>query len=459
MRNFKLFENRTCGQTLLASFRSIVGEGYTPQNATYTNTEPINIRPVAEYEEMGGVVISYPGTVSPDNRHSQLPPIGPRMFGIPDELIVRMQQAETKKPVHIFIFCNDETELPRITANLQRCAEEKGIPFAPGLLHLIPWDTDTYWTRDYAPSWIIDNKGHYSILKHIYTSSGGGLEGLTEDTDEDVPEQSPGIFRCNDNYSTVCLSDFLNTPIHRWNNASWDGVPRQAEDRLDPHGWFFSGLLNVGGNYMATSKGVLASSYLVATQNELPSNTVPKDMTPSEEAFKSRMKYIMDQAHRFLGVNTYYALADPAGTYCGHIDSWGKFLSDDSILLATTDSPEINAGLDKIADYMHRNGFKVFRVKCPNIYVPTEERKPATIAPYTNSLILNKRVYVPMTGNAWYDGMAIEAYQGAMLKSYKIFGIEGKPEAPWLGNDALHCRVNAIPRKVVDNWLKSQLMA
>lgn len=220
MRNFKLFENRICGQALLASFRSIVGEDYTPQNVTYTNSKPVNIRPVAEYEEMGGVVISYPGTVSPDNRHSQLPPVGPRMFGIPDELIVRMQQADTKKPVHIFIFCNDETELPRITANLQRCAEEKSIPFAPGLLHLIPWDTDTYWTRDYAPSWITDNEGHYSILKHIYTSSGGGLEGLAEDTEENVPEQSPGIFRSNDNYSTVCLSDFLNTPIHRWNNAS-----------------------------------------------------------------------------------------------------------------------------------------------------------------------------------------------------------------------------------------------
>jgi agmatine deiminase len=34
-------------------------------------------------------------------------------------------------------------------------------------------------------------------------------------------------------------------------------------------------------------------------------------------------------------------------------------------------------------------------------------------------------------------------------------GIIGKSETPWLGTDALHCRTNAIPRKVVDNWLKS----
>lgn len=70
----------------------------------------------------------------------------------------------------------DETECDKIIANLDREAEQKGLLFDPSLIHLIPWDTDTYWTRDYAPWWIKDVKtGHYSISKHIYTSLGGVL--------------------------------------------------------------------------------------------------------------------------------------------------------------------------------------------------------------------------------------------------------------------------------------------
>lgn len=64
MQNLKL-KNRPSGRAMLASFRAVVGEGYTPENATYKNMNPTNIRPVAEYEEMGGVVIAYPGTIAP----------------------------------------------------------------------------------------------------------------------------------------------------------------------------------------------------------------------------------------------------------------------------------------------------------------------------------------------------------------------------------------------------------
>lgn len=460
MQNLKL-KNRPSGQAMLDSFRVMVGNDYTPENKVYHPEPPYTytkIRPVAEYEEMGGVVISYPGTVAPDSKHKQLPPTGPRNFGIPDELIVRMQQADTANPVHVFIFCDDETELPKITARLQKCAEEKGIEFEPKLLHLIPWDTDTYWTRDYAPWWIVDKKtGHYSISKHLYTSLGGGSVGLIEGAEEVTARQGSGIFRCNDDYGAVRLSDFLNAPIRRWNNASWNGVSRPDKDKIDPHGWFFSGLLNVGGNYMATSRGVLASSYLVATQNELPSDINPEDTTPSEDTLDSRMRYIMEQTHRFLGAETYHVLADPTGTYIGHIDCWGKFLSDDKVLIAETDSDKVNVGLDRIAEHMRsKGGFKVYRVHCPNIYVPTEESEPATTAPYTNSLILNKRVYVPLVGDDYYDMRAIGAYQEALKdEGYDVIGIYGKPDTPWLGTDALHCRTNAIPRAVVDNWLRS----
>ena len=83
---------------------------------------------------------------------------------------------------------------------------------------------------------------------------------------------------------------------------------------------------------------------------------------------------------------------------------------------------------------------------------------PATTAAYTNSLILNDHVYVPLAGKGHeqHDVEALQVY-GNALPDHTIVGIAGKPEFPWLGTDAMHCRTRAIPRAVIDNWLKSLL--
>lgn len=446
------------GKELAKVFQETTGFTAPENNKTYTCDTPTPIRPVAEYEPMGGALVAYIGTKSPDADHKQLPPSGKRTFGVPNELIVRMQQADTDTPVHVFVLCDDASEKEHIIISLQKTSEEKGIKFDPNLIHLIPWDTDTYWTRDFSPWWVryIDAKGNdtdqFAISKHIYTSLGGGSVGMIEGAEEVSPREGSGIFRCNDDYGAVKISDYLNAPIRRWNNAVWGS--KKQPDPIKTHRWFFSGLLNVGGNYMATSTGIIASSYLVATQNELPTDADPE--TPDQEAMDNRMKYIMEQTNRFLGANTYHVLTDPTGTYIGHIDCWGKFLADDKILIAQSEDEAINAGLDEISEYFQKQGFEVFRVLCQNLYVPAQEDGPATTAAYTNSLILNKCVYVPMSGEKDHDDAAIEVYQKALGSEYTIYGIAGKPETPWLGTDALHCRTNAIPREVVNNWLKSQ---
>jgi agmatine deiminase len=434
-------------------------------NKIYTSDATTYVRAVAEYEPMGGVVIAYTGTTLPANEHKQLPPTGSRTFGIPNELIVKMQQNDTDDPVHVFVLCADADEKDNIIDSLTQTAHEQNISFNPDLVHLIPWDTDTYWTRDFSPWWVqykdVQNKdgGRFAIAKHIYTSLGGGSVGLVEGAEEVTPRQGSGIFRCNDDYGAVKISDFLNAPIRKHNNAIW-GKDKSGNDvklpHIDTHNWFFTGLLDVGGNYMTTSNGTIASSYLVATQNELPIDTDPENPNPSPETLDERMKYIMEQTNRFLGASTYHVFTDPTGTYIGHIDCWGKFLSDKKVLIAQSEDKKTNAAFDEIEKAFSNSGFEVHRVLCQNIYVPSESDEPATTAAYTNSLILNKHVYVPMAGEAYaeYDNAAIAAYKEA-LPGYTIHGIIGKPETPWLGTDALHCRTNAIPRTVVNNWLES----
>lgn len=450
------------GKQLAKNFKTVTGCEAPPENCTYTCDKFSPIRPVAEYEPMGGALVAYIGTTTPDADHKQLPPSGKRTFGVPDELIVRMQQLGSKdgsikageQPVHIFILCADESEKGNIISNLQKTADEKGFNFDPALVHLIPWDADTYWTRDYSPWWVkYKDSDIYAVSKHIYTSLGGGSVGMIEGAENVNPREGSGIFRCNDDYGAVKISDYFNSPIRKRNKAVWAGG--QKLSTIEPHRWFFSGLLNVGGNYMATSKGVIASSYLVATQNELPEDTDPEN--PDKTDIAKRMQYIMEQTNRFLGANTYHVLTDPTGTYIGHIDCWGKFLSDNKVLIASTQNEQINVGLDAIAVYFEKAGFQTFRVTCPNIYVANEPEEPATTAPYTNSLILNNHVYVPLCGDKTYDDAAIKAYQDALGEEYVIEGIIGKYETPWLGTDALHCRTNAVPREIVDRWLASQV--
>ncbi len=447
--------SRPTPKQVTTNFKARTGLAPPPESKIYTNETPSPVRALAEYEPMGGVLIAYPGTQTPAKNHEQLAPQGPRSFGIPDELIVRMQQNDTDHPVRIFVMCDDASARAEVDATLTCEAERLGITYNPEHLHFVAWDTDTFWTRDFGPWWIHNAKtGYYGIAKHTYTTLGGGSVGLVEGAEGVNPHEGLGIFRPNDDYAAVEFSDFLNAPIREWNQASWSGDVKQKP--IETHDWYFSGLLEVGGNYMVTSQGKVASSYLVAVQNELPSDTQKWDTSPDADQIEKRMIYILEQFNRFMGSHKYHVLTDPTGTYIGHIDCWGKFLSDDTVLIAQSQDPKVDAAFDKISESFAADGFKVARVMCQNRYVPIADNR-ATTAAYTNSLILNDHVYVPLSGEPYraFDGAAIEAYRQAM-PGHTVIGIDGKPEFPWLGTDAMHCRTRGVPRDVVENWIKSK---
>lgn len=425
-----------------------------PPSAIYENDRSSPVLALPEYTDSGGVLIAYPGTVAQPTAHIQLPPTSPRMFGIPDELIVRMQQADTGHPVHVFVLCDDSDELPLLQHHLGEVAEQMKLPYDPDLLHLVPWDTDTYWTRDYGPWWVLNrHTGRFGVAKHVYTSLGGGSVGLVEGAEHVTPREGLGIFRPNDDAAAVKFSDYLNSPIRAWNAARWN---KEQLPPIDTHNWYFTGLLDVGGNFMATGDGRLASTYLVATQNQLPVHDQHDVEHPSGEVVKERMGYVLDQLNRFMGISRYHVLTDPTGTYIGHIDCWGKFLADKKILIGDSEDAAVSKALGAIAKSFEKEGFAVTRVMCPNVFIPQAD-PPATTAAYTNSLILNDHVYVPIVGppHEADDKKALAAYRKA-LPDHTIVGIPSKPEAPWLGTDALHCRTHEVPRAVVDDWLRSQ---
>nr|NQU93412.1 agmatine deiminase family protein [Bacteroidota bacterium] len=229
--------------------------------------------------------------------------------------------------------------------------------------------SNSYWTRDYGPWFIIDGNDDPGIVNFPYNRP--------RPYDNDIP---------------IKVADFLGINLFGMN------------------------LIHAGGNYMTDGMGISSSSELVWEENPgLSHNDVDQ---------------LVDD---YLGVHTYHVVPDPNNTYIDHIDCWGKFLDVDKVLIRSV--PETHAQYDEIeatATYYaghvssYGNPYQVYRV-----YTPNDQ-------PYTNSLILNKRVFVPITGSGWDDD-AIATYEDAM-PGYEVLGFTGS----WQSTDALHCRAKGV---------------
>ncbi|MCD6182582.1 MAG: agmatine deiminase family protein [Candidatus Cloacimonetes bacterium] len=178
---------------------------------------------------------------------------------------------------------------------------------------------------------------------------------------------------------------------------------------------------HTGGNYMCDGNGIGASTDLVWEEN---TNLSHDD--------------INQMMQNYLGIDTYHVVPDPLGDYIKHIDCWGKFLDVDKVLIGQVPSSDPRyADYEAAADYFasqtssYGTPFQVFRVYSPGDYW--------NATPYTNSLILNNKVFVPQTGNQ-FDDEALAVYETAM-PGYEIIGVYS---TEWLDTDALHCRTRGV---------------
>lgn len=233
--------------------------------------------------------------------------------------------------------------------------------------------TNTYWTRDFGPWFVTYGDNQVGII--------------------DFPYNRP---RPND-----------------------DEIPKKVATMLGIE-WFGMNVIHTGGNYMTDGVGQASSTTLVWDEN--PSQT---------------HEQIAQKMNDYLGIENYYVVEDPNGTYIDHIDCWGKFLAPDKVLIRKVpfSHPQYNQ-IENTASYFssqissYGTPYRVYRVNTPNN------------EPYTNSYILNKKVLVPIMGNS-NDNAALQAYQAAM-PGYEVIGFLGDPSTPWESTDALHCRTHEI---------------
>ena len=308
------------------------------------------VRSIAEYEPMQGVLIRYP-------------------FGISTSLISEMSEDVT-------IYCLVSSSQQNSAYNSMNSANVnmENVEFILG-------STDSYWTRDYGPWWVVDGNGDMGIVDFTYNRP-----------------------RPNDNNAPYKVSEHLDVP------------------------YYSADFISTGGNYMTDGTGISASTQIAYTENS-QCGTNDQSSIPLPPC-----SYVDNVLTDYYGVNTYHVVADPNDEYIDHIDCWGKYLSPTRMLIREVSAShpqyqEIEAVAEYFENTLSSTGeeWEVFRV-----YTPNDQ-------PYTNSLILNNKVFVPVMNSQWDDD-ALEVYQAAM-PDHEVLGFTGS----WQSTDALHCRVKGIP--------------
>ncbi len=213
----------------------------------------------------------------------------------------------------------------------------------------------------------------------------------------------------NNDIATIDFS--YNRPRHADN-----AIPIRTAEYLDLDA-FQLPLNHSGGNIISDGRGLAVSTDGLIRDNHELSITELENIV-----------------FRYLGVTDYLIMESPVNLSLGHIDTWIKFLGTDKVMIrqVSEENPYYDT-LEDMARYFRNNlsslgsPWRIYRIATPQN------------EPYINSLIVNDKVYLPLTEGE-NDQTALDTYQQA-LPGYEIIGVFGN----WESNDAIYSRVNTIP--------------
>jgi len=282
----------------------------------------------------------------------------------------------------------------------------------------VPLSLIAEMSQDCHITTIVANASEESNVNSIYSSNGVNLSNC------DYVHQNPDSYWTRD-YSPwfIAVDDsevaIVNFPYNRPRPNDND-APILIANQLgvDLYGM---DVTHTGGNYMCDGYGIAASTDLVWEENSLTHAEIDTKMLD------------------YLGINTYHVTPDPLDDYIKHIDCWGKFLDVDKVLITEVPASDYRyADYEYVANYFATQNcswgypYEVIRVQAA-------DASEYDVNPYTNSLILNNKVFVPQTGSS-LDAAAISVYETAM-PGYEIFGVYS---GSWINSDALHCRTHGV---------------
>ena len=274
---------------------------------------------------------------------------------------------------------------------------------------------------------IVASTSEQNTVINQYVSAGidtSNCEFMIDPTDSYwTRDYGPWYVVNGDNEVGVC--DFMyNRP--RYDD---DAIPSAAAPYLSEP-YYGMSVVHTGGNYMTDGMGIAASTKIVYEES------LDQQGITEAEVDQRMLDY--------LGIHTYHVVDDPNNTYIDHIDCWGKYIDVDKILIREVpishpQYDEIEATASYFASQISSYGsnYEIYRVNTPN-----DE-------PYTNSLIVNDRVYVPVMGTS-NDAPTLDVYEAAM-PGYTIIPVLNSTGNPWESTDALHCRTRGVVDKEMLN--------
>lgn len=284
-----------------------------------------------------------------------------------------------------------------------------------------PHGIDVSWTRDWGPHAVFHpgQKMKLADGKYLYATPVVGMECDTIK-----------IFLYKNENGTI-----KQTTVD-------DAIPGYIAKELDMDIEYLP-FAFTGGNVLSDGQQAAFSTCALTTEN--------KYMGIPDSTF-------FTIANKLLGINQYHILSNFEKNGIQHIDCFMKLLDAERILVTRPPSDHpLYAHYEKIVSDELSGLLTPFGRPYQILRLDTDTYFQNKLAAYSNSLILNKCIYVPLFGIE-QDRIALKQWEEAM-PGYKIKGFEFKmndepvlsPDARenyttlgWTDGDALHCRTRAI---------------
>jgi agmatine deiminase len=265
-------------------------------------------------------------------------------------------------------------------------------------VHYLDVATNSVWIRDFGPN-------------NVYSGDVGELFLVDWVYNRNRPE---------DDTSPQAIADALGITLYEATVAPTD-------------------LVNTGGNFMSDGFGTAFASNLVLNEN---ATITDYNSTPKTEA---EIDQIVSD---FMGIDRYVKMETLPYDGIHHIDMHMKLLDEETLLVGeypagVSDGPQIEANIQ----YIQNNFLSVFGTPYRIIRIPMPPDNsgdyPSTgsnYLTYTNSVILNKTILVPIFGLP-LDNTALQIYREAM-PGYNVVGIDAN--SPIAASGAIHCTTHEI---------------
>lgn len=290
--------------------------------------------------------------------------------------IVKYVQVECS----VIIVCSDSNSVKSYLTS-------QGVPLVN--LRFLYASFNSIWCRDYGP-WCIysNNVDTMRVIDWIYNRP-----------------------RPQDDLIPVYVAQMINVPLHQMTTAP-------------------NNLTATGGNFMVDGNGTGFSSKLILNENT----------SKTEAQIDTMMK-------SYMGLNRYILMNTLPYDQIHHIDMHMKLLDEETLLVGqypagVADGPQIDSNVKYIQNNFltcYGKPYKIVRIPMPpstsGQYPPSGD-----YFTYTNSLIVNKTVIVPIYGLS-QDTTALRIYREAM-PGYKVVGIQCSSIITQLG--AIHCITKEI---------------